>query len=64
MMNLKLVALPARIIVAPPPVPNGSTPSAIKTRMCNKFNTVEGCKFGDKCHFAFFPMVNVEFTST
>ncbi|KAF8398223.1 hypothetical protein HHK36_017149 [Tetracentron sinense] len=20
--------------------------------MCNKFNSAEGCKFGDKCHFA------------
>lgn len=23
-----------------------------KTRMCTKYNTAEGCKFGDKCHFA------------
>lgn len=36
----------------PPPVPNGSSPTAVKTRMCNKYNTAEGCKFGDKCHFA------------
>lgn len=23
-----------------------------KTRLCNKFNTPEGCRFGEKCHFA------------
>ncbi|CAA7407241.1 unnamed protein product [Spirodela intermedia] len=27
-------------------------PPAVKTRMCNKYGTTEGCKFGDKCHFA------------
>ncbi|KAK7285490.1 hypothetical protein RJT34_20263 [Clitoria ternatea] len=53
MMNLTPAAPPAPRNVAPPPhVPNGSTPSAVKTRICNKFNTAEGCKFGDKCHFA------------
>ncbi|XP_027365831.1 zinc finger CCCH domain-containing protein 14-like isoform X2 [Abrus precatorius] len=53
MMNLKPVAPPpSRNIAAPPPVPNGSALSAVKTRICNKFNTAEGCKFGDKCHFA------------
>ncbi|KAL6337246.1 hypothetical protein AAG906_036560 [Vitis piasezkii] len=36
----------------PPPVPNGSSMPAVKSKMCNKFNTAEGCKFGDKCHFA------------
>ncbi|KAL8144618.1 hypothetical protein AgCh_002981 [Apium graveolens] len=39
----------------PIPVPqtdvNGSS-SAVKSRLCNKYNTAEGCKFGDKCHFA------------
>ncbi|XP_021721669.1 zinc finger CCCH domain-containing protein 44-like [Chenopodium quinoa] len=40
----------------PPPQPppqshNGSAPGA-KTRLCNKFNSAEGCKYGDKCHFA------------
>ncbi|RVX11018.1 hypothetical protein VitviT2T_016567 [Vitis vinifera] len=25
---------------------------ADNSKMCNKFNTTEGCKFGDKCHFA------------
>lgn len=30
---------------------NGSS-SAVKSRLCNKYNTAEGCKFGDKCHFA------------
>lgn len=27
-------------------------PQAVKTKMCNKFNSAEGCKFGDKCNFA------------
>lgn len=46
-------ALPAGRIPAPPPsFPDGSAPPAVKTRICNKFSTAEGCKFGDKCHFA------------
>uniref|UniRef100_A0A5B6Z2T7 Putative KH domain-containing protein / zinc finger family protein isoform 1 n=1 Tax=Davidia involucrata TaxID=16924 RepID=A0A5B6Z2T7_DAVIN len=43
----------------PPPARNSvvpsfpdSSPQAVKTRLCNKYNTAEGCKFGDKCHFA------------
>lgn len=53
MMNLAAAAPPApRNMGAPPPqAHNGSAP-AVKTRICNKFNTPEGCKFGDKCHFA------------
>ncbi|KAK1266393.1 Zinc finger CCCH domain-containing protein 14 [Acorus gramineus] len=38
--------------MGPPPMPDGGPPPAVKTRMCNKLNTPEGCKFGDKCHFA------------
>lgn len=30
---------------------NGSS-AAVKSRLCNKYNSAEGCKFGDKCHFA------------
>ncbi|RZC20672.1 Zinc finger CCCH domain-containing protein 14 isoform C [Glycine soja] len=54
MMNLTPAAPlpPTRNVAALPHVPNGSAPSAVKTRICNKFNTAEGCKFGDKCHFA------------
>ncbi|XP_011624563.1 zinc finger CCCH domain-containing protein 14 isoform X1 [Amborella trichopoda] len=26
--------------------------SLVKTRLCNKYNTPEGCTFGEKCHFA------------
>ncbi|XP_074576714.1 zinc finger CCCH domain-containing protein 14-like [Curcuma longa] len=37
--------------VAPPPFHNGASP-VVKTRMCNKYNTAEGCKFGERCHFA------------
>ena len=43
---------PPRNSAAPPSFPDGSSPPAVKTRLCNKYNTVEGCKFGDKCHFA------------
>ncbi|XP_075493855.1 zinc finger CCCH domain-containing protein 14-like [Primulina tabacum] len=28
------------------------SPPALKTRLCTKFNTAEGCKFGEKCHYA------------
>ncbi|KAL1351375.1 hypothetical protein HN51_015291 [Arachis hypogaea] len=54
MMNLAPAAPQASRNVAapPPPVPNGSAQSSVKTRICNKFNSAEGCKFGDKCHFA------------
>lgn len=38
--------------VAPQSFPNGASPPVVKTRLCNKFNTAEGCRFGDKCHFA------------
>ncbi|KAL5707662.1 hypothetical protein ACHQM5_018535 [Ranunculus cassubicifolius] len=41
--------LPRNPMGGPPDVP--SPPSA-KTKMCKNFNTAEGCKFGDKCHFA------------
>ncbi|KAK2400692.1 KH domain-containing protein / zinc finger (CCCH type) family protein [Trifolium repens] len=52
MMNLKSAA-PPRNVPAPPPVSNnGSAPHVVKSRICNKFNSAEGCKFGDKCHFA------------
>lgn len=43
---------PARNSAAPPSFPDGSSPPAVKTRLCNKFKSAEGCKFGDKCHFA------------
>ncbi|XP_068663938.1 zinc finger CCCH domain-containing protein 44-like isoform X2 [Aristolochia californica] len=26
--------------------------SGYKTKLCNRFNTPEGCRFGDRCHFA------------
>lgn len=51
MMNLA-PAPPSRNAVAPSAIHNGSAPSAVKTKICNKINTAEGCKFGDKCHFA------------
>ncbi|XP_054791678.1 zinc finger CCCH domain-containing protein 44-like [Prosopis cineraria] len=52
MMNLAPVTPAApRNVAAPPPIHNGSTP-VVKTRICNKYNSAEGCKFGEKCHFA------------
>ncbi|XP_051118603.1 zinc finger CCCH domain-containing protein 14-like [Andrographis paniculata] len=47
-------ALPptSRNSIASPSFPDGSSPPAVKTRLCSKFNTPEGCKFGDKCRFA------------
>lgn len=43
---------PPRNSGAPPSFPDGSSPPAVKSRLCNKYNSAEGCKFGDKCHFA------------
>ncbi|KAL6987004.1 hypothetical protein U1Q18_012763 [Sarracenia purpurea var. burkii] len=52
-MNLPPTAV-SRNVAAPPPssIPNGSSAPTVKSRICNKFNTAEGCKFGDKCRFA------------
>ncbi|KAF7078669.1 hypothetical protein CFC21_083068 [Triticum aestivum] len=33
-------------------VPDGQPTPTVKTKLCNKYNTAEGCKWGDKCHFA------------
>ncbi|VAI56621.1 unnamed protein product [Triticum turgidum subsp. durum] len=33
-------------------VPDGPPTPTVKTKLCNKYNTAEGCKWGDKCHFA------------
>ncbi|XVE75713.1 hypothetical protein DITRI_Ditri12bG0114700 [Diplodiscus trichospermus] len=49
---MNLAPAPAsRNMAAPAATPNGSA-SAVKTRLCNKFSSAEGCKYGDKCHFA------------
>ncbi|CAA0823847.1 Zinc finger CCCH domain-containing protein 36 [Striga hermonthica] len=47
-------ALPpnARNPMGPPSFPDGSSPPAVKTRLCNRFASGEGCKYGDKCNFA------------
>ncbi|CAM6030336.1 unnamed protein product [Sphagnum balticum] len=29
-----------------------TTVGGFKTRLCNRFNTPEGCRFGERCHFA------------
>ncbi|GKD16551.1 zinc finger CCCH domain-containing protein 14-like protein [Tanacetum coccineum] len=32
--------------------PDGSSPPAVKSRLCSKYNTAKGCWFGDTCHYA------------
>ncbi|KZV53323.1 zinc finger CCCH domain-containing protein 14 [Dorcoceras hygrometricum] len=51
MMNLAPSPAP-RTMAPPPSTLSGSAPAAVKTKICNKFNSAEGCRFGDKCHFA------------
>ncbi|KAI3474539.1 hypothetical protein Pfo_029454 [Paulownia fortunei] len=51
MMNLA-PAPATRTAAGPLPIQNGSAPAAVKTKLCNKYGTAEGCKFNDKCHFA------------
>ncbi|CAI9106653.1 OLC1v1005856C1 [Oldenlandia corymbosa var. corymbosa] len=50
--NPAIPAAPPRNQIAAPSFPDASSPPAVKTRLCNRINTAEGCKFGDKCHFA------------
>ncbi|XP_019421322.1 PREDICTED: zinc finger CCCH domain-containing protein 14-like [Lupinus angustifolius] len=53
MIHIKPAAPPpSRDVVAPSLGPNGSGQPTVKSRICSKFNTAEGCKFGDKCHYA------------
>uniref|UniRef100_A0A0A9ECM8 C3H1-type domain-containing protein n=1 Tax=Arundo donax TaxID=35708 RepID=A0A0A9ECM8_ARUDO len=35
-----------------PAAPDGPPTPTLKTRLCNKYNTAEECKWGDRCHFA------------
>nr|XP_016439759.1 PREDICTED: zinc finger CCCH domain-containing protein 14-like [Nicotiana tabacum] len=48
---MKMAPAPSLRNTAAPPMSNGNAP-AVKTKLCNKYNTTEGCKFGDKCNFA------------
>ncbi|KAG8075274.1 hypothetical protein GUJ93_ZPchr0006g44729 [Zizania palustris] len=55
----KMTNLGGPAVAAPPGrmplghgAPNGPPTPSVKTRMCNKYNTAEGCKWGNKCHFA------------
>ncbi|CAM6031601.1 unnamed protein product [Sphagnum compactum] len=34
------------------PDDQGANLGGFKTRLCNRFDTAEGCRFGEKCHFA------------
>ncbi|KAI3764792.1 hypothetical protein L2E82_14808 [Cichorium intybus] len=38
-------------MMPPPPFTDSPAPP-VKTKLCNKINTPEGCTFGDKCRFA------------
>ncbi|KAK6126854.1 hypothetical protein DH2020_039415 [Rehmannia glutinosa] len=52
MMNL---APPPASRPVPTPLPdqNGSaTPPAVKAKLCNRYKSAEGCKFGNNCNFA------------
>ncbi|CAM0946343.1 unnamed protein product [Alopecurus aequalis] len=49
--GLAFAHLPGRMPVGPD-VPDGPLTLTFKTRLCNKYDTAEGCKWGDKCHFA------------
>ncbi|KAL6522404.1 hypothetical protein OROMI_031676 [Orobanche minor] len=51
MMNLSS-APPTRTPSLLHSMQNGSGPAAVKTKLCNKYDTPEGCKFNDKCNFA------------
>ncbi|XP_039057480.1 zinc finger CCCH domain-containing protein 14-like [Hibiscus syriacus] len=52
LMNLAPAVPPAsRNMEYTAATPQGSS-SVVKTRLCNKFSSPEGCKYGDKCHFA------------
>ncbi|KAH6819423.1 KH domain-containing protein / zinc finger family protein [Perilla frutescens var. frutescens] len=52
MMNLTPAPTP-RAVGGPMHAQNGnSAPGSVKTKVCNKFKSEGGCKFGDKCHFA------------
>ncbi|KAF8395710.1 hypothetical protein HHK36_019660 [Tetracentron sinense] len=35
-----------------PVVDPSATVNGYKTKLCNRFNTPDGCRFGEKCHFA------------
>ncbi|CAO2837197.1 unnamed protein product [Amaranthus hypochondriacus] len=54
MMNLgsAQVPPPARNVPALPSHSDIADSQGGKTKLCKTFNTAEGCKFGDKCHFA------------
>ncbi|KAI3982321.1 hypothetical protein MKX01_037854 [Papaver californicum] len=44
---------PSRNPLRPPPMmADVTSPSSAKTKMCSKYNSTEGCKFGDKCRFS------------
>ncbi|XP_074320726.1 zinc finger CCCH domain-containing protein 14-like [Silene latifolia] len=49
----QMMNLPPSTNVGPSPMgpPNGGA-ATVKTRMCKKFISGEGCKFGDKCNYA------------
>ncbi|KAK4791097.1 hypothetical protein SAY86_031510 [Trapa natans] len=49
--NPSLLSPVPRNSAPPTSFPDAPSPT-LKGRLCNKYGTAEGCKFGDKCHFA------------
>ncbi|KAL9250282.1 Zinc finger CCCH domain-containing protein [Drosera capensis] len=53
MINLPGASAPSPVArAAPPPFHDSPSPGPVKSRICKNFNSKEGCRFGDKCHFA------------
>lgn len=43
---------PAGVVTPVSPCDQAANLGGFKTRLCNRFDTPEGCRFGEKCHFA------------
>ncbi|KAL2940895.1 Zinc finger CCCH domain-containing protein 14 [Bienertia sinuspersici] len=43
---------PTRNVAMPASYPDNLATAGGKSKMCSKYNTQEGCRYGDKCHFA------------
>ncbi|KAK9736028.1 hypothetical protein RND81_04G245700 [Saponaria officinalis] len=52
MLNLPALTPQSMRNNAAPPFFDASSAPAGKLKMCSRYNSPEGCKFGDKCHYA------------
>lgn len=43
---------PRKVVNALAADDQGANLGGFKTRLCNRFDTAEGCRFAEKCHFA------------